>query len=339
MTPELQTLINKQRSDQPLTQDEERTYRKLHEERTASYVKTHPPRISTGLIPLNDLGKGMYKEHQGGLYPSGENEPPRAHREAGLRIAESIVPLEAEGRPSRDGKIVLLSLGMSNTMLEFTEFIKMTRGDRRLNEQLVLVNGSQGGQDASKTSDPTAPYWTLVDERLAAAKVTSKQVQAVWFKQAIIGPRQPFPHEAKRLQGYATSILHIAHQRYPNLKIVYLSSRIYAGYAKTGLNPEPFAYEDGFGIKWLIADQIAGKPELNYDPAKGPVRSPWIAWGPYLWADGINARSDGLAYSQDDLVPDDGTHPNPGAKKKVSTLLLNFLINDKTALGWFLRRN
>jgi hypothetical protein len=40
-------------------------------------------------------------------------------------------------------------------------------------------------------------------------------------------------------------------------------------------------------VKWLIADQIAGNPELNYDPAKGRVRAAWLAWGPYIWADGV----------------------------------------------------
>lgn len=338
MTPELQALIDKQRSGRPLTPEEERTYRTLYEARTAPYLKTHPQRVSTGLIPLTELGKGKYQEQEGGLYPGGENEPPRAHREAGLRIAKTIVPLDANGHPSPDGKIVLLSLGMSNTALEFMEFIKMAQVDKALNERLVVINGSQGGQDAVKTSDPAVPYWSIIDERLTVAKVTPKQVQAVWLKQAIMGPRQPFPFEAKRLQGYEVSILQIAQGRYPNLKIAYLASRIYAGYAKTGLSPEPFAYEDAFGVKWLIADQIAGKPELNYDPAKGPVRAPWIAWGPYLWADGMKARSDGLVYSADDLAPDDGTHPNLGAKKKVATLLLNFLKSDATAQSWFLRR-
>jgi len=36
------------------------------------------------------------------------------------------------------------------------------------------------------------------------------------------------------------------------------------------LNPEPHAYESRFAVKWLIGDQIAGKAERNYDPAKGP---------------------------------------------------------------------
>jgi hypothetical protein len=51
----------------------------------------------------------MYQGFEGGLYPGGENVPPPAHLKAGLRQAKSIVPLDADGKPSPDGKIVLLS--------------------------------------------------------------------------------------------------------------------------------------------------------------------------------------------------------------------------------------
>jgi hypothetical protein len=90
---------------------------------------------------------------------------------------------------------------------------------------------------------------------------------------------------------------------FPNLKIAYLSSRVYAGYASTPLNPEPHAYETAFAVKWVIAGQIAGQPALNYDPAQKTVRRPWLAWGPYLWADGLKGRQDGLVYRREDLDP------------------------------------
>ena len=69
-------------------------------------------------------------------------------------------------------------------------------------------------------------------------------------------------------------------------------------------------------MKWLIEKQLTGDPDLNFDPAHGAVKAPWLAWGPYLWADGQKARSDGLTYDLTDLRPDDGTHPaTPGAQE------------------------
>jgi|SRR5450432_2087300 hypothetical protein len=101
-------------------------------------------------------------------------------------------------------------------------------------------------------------------------------------------------------------------------------------------NPEPYAYEGGFSVKWLIADQIAGKPELNYNPARGPVRAPWIAWGPYVWADGVKPNRDGLSYSVDDYVEADRTHPSPAGRGKVAARLLAFLKADAASRAWFL---
>ena len=174
-------------------------------------------------------------------------------------------------------------------------------------------------------------------QRLDSAAVTPKQVQVVWLKQAIIQPSRPFPAEAKRLQGYIVDTLHNLHDRFPNLKMAYLSNRIYGGYATTPLNPEPHAYESGFAVKWAIADQIASKPELNYDSAKGPVRAPWLAWGPYLWSDGIKGRTDGLIYVREDLG-EDGTHPTIPGREKVAKLLLEFLKKDPTSRPWFVKK-
>ena len=175
----------------------------------------------------------------------------------------------------------------------------------------------------------------MVDERLKAAGVTRQQVQAAWVLQANPGPNRPFPAEVKELQHNLADTLHVMQDRFPNLKIAYLSSRTYAGYATSPLNPEPHAYESGFAVKWLIADQLAGKVELNYDPAKGPVRAPWLEWGPYLWADGTKANKDGLSYVRSDYTEQDGTHPSPSGREKVAERLLQFLKTDPTAHPWF----
>ena len=300
-----------------------------------AWIAAHPARESTGLIPLPELGKSEYKGQQGGLYPGGENTPPPAHLKAGLAQARRIVPLDAAGRPAADGKIVMVAIGMSNTTMKFQAFQKMAAADGRLNPKLVLVDGAQGGQVAWITANPKMPYWEVVDSRLEAAGVTRNQVQAAWVLQANPGPTRPFPAEAKELQANLVDTLHAMQERFPNLKIAWLSSRTYGGYATSPLNPEPFAYEGGFSVKWLIADQIAGRPELNYDSAKGPVRAPWLAWGPYLWADGIKANKDGLSYVREDYTEQDGTHPSPSGRAKVAARLLQFLKTDPASASWF----
>ncbi len=329
----------KQRLGQELS-DEDRAYiarvQQLRRERAEQFRREHPPRDSVGLTPLTELGSETYQTDEGGLYPGGGNQPPEAHLQAGLARAERIAPLGPDGKPAPDGKIVLLSIGMSNTTQEFQAFMEAARGDAELNPAVVLVDGAQGGQAADVTADPADPYWQVVEERLAEASVTAGQVQAVWVKQAIREPTKAYPADVKKLQGYIRETVQNLARRFPNLLITYLSSRIYAGYAAAPLNPEPHAYESAFAVKWLIGDQIDGHQGLNYNPSKGEINAPWLAWGPYLWADGVNARADGLTYLREDLA-DDGTHPSALGRKKVARLLLEFFKTDPTARPWFVR--
>jgi hypothetical protein len=246
-----------------------------------------------------------------------------------MELAKRIAPI--------DGRIVLLSIGMSNTTQEFSAFQQLAAHETGLNPQLTLVDGAQGAQTARITADAKANFWNVVDQRLAAAGARREQVQVVWLKQANAQPAAPFPAEAKKLQADIMATLHNLHDRFPNLKMAYLSSRIYAGYAGTPLNPEPHAYETAFAVKWTIARQIDGGEDLNYNPAKGDVRSPWLAWGPYLWTDGVRGRQqDRLVWTRDDVGPD-GTHPSDSGRRKVAAMLLEFFKTDSTTKGWFLK--
>lgn len=297
-------------------------------------------RTSVGLVPLPELGAAYYKGRQGGLYPEGGNARPPAHEAAGLDLARKVRPLNAQGDPDDNGRIVLVSIGMSNTTQEFSTFKPLADSDPAKNPKLVIVDGAQGGMAANRIYDmnlsSAQQFWSTVDTRLQAAGVTPSQVQVAWIKQADISPTQPFPDDALQLKDELAKIARIMKQRYPNIRITYCSSRIYAGYATTTLNPEPYAYQGGFAVKWLIEDQINGAADLNYDPARGERRAPWLSWGPYLWADGLTPRSDGLTYACSDLA-DDGTHPAAGgARSKVARLLLDFFKSDSTARLFFL---
>ena len=68
------------------------------------------------------------------------------------------------------------------------------------------------------------------------------------------------------------------------------------------------------------------------------MRAPWTVWGPYLWADGLKGRNDGLlVWGREDLGPD-GTHPSMLGREKVARLLMNFLKTDPTSRTWFVKQ-
>jgi hypothetical protein len=300
------------------------------------------PKVDTSkLKPLTELGTQEYQGYKGGLYPDGKNERPAAHEAMGLALAKQVQPLDADGKPSADGKIVLLSVGMSNTSQASTAFQKLIQDEKDVNPHVRFVNGAQGGMTAAAIQDPDdknrgTRYWEEVDNRLKKAGVTRAQVQVIWIKQADAGPSSGFPAYAQTLQKELVKIVQLLPARFPNVKLVYLSSRTYGGWATTPLNPEPYAFESGFSVKWLIEQQLKGEKDLNYDPKAGVVKAPWLSWGPYLWANGTVKRADGFSYEPSDYGSD-GTHPSAAGQEKVCKLLLQFFKTDSTTKPWFVR--
>jgi len=310
-------------------------------ERTTGEPATGKP--TTGMVPLTELGEGDYKGEDGGLYGGGSNLPPPAYARAAAQQAALIRPLNAAGEPADDGKIVLVSIGMSNTSQEFSVFKRIADGDDRKSADIVIVNCAQGGRDARAWAEREASGrqqrpspWSVLEERLEAAGVTAKQVQVAWMKQALAGPARlgEFPAHARRLQADMQTALGIAQERCPNLRVVFISGRIYAGYAGTQLNPEPYAYESAFAVRWVIQEEIA----RNVDGARdtlGPIVPAVVLWGPYLWGDGVTPRkADGLVWKREDLAGD-GTHPSGSGQKKVADMLLDFFKTNPYAKPWF----
>jgi hypothetical protein len=330
-----------------LTADEQAYYdraRSLVQQQQTQQARAAAPAPWTGhLTPLTELGTGSYQGEEGGLYGGGRNEPPPIHAEAARQEAAKIRPLDARGKPSESGSIGLLSVGMSNTTMEFSRFKAEADQDPAKSPRVAIVDGAQGGQTGTIWASPEAHVWTELDTRLDRAGVAAQQIQIVWIKQAEAGPARlgEFPAHARTLQAHLVSALNLLKQKFPNLRIAYLSSRIYAGYATTALDPEPYSYESAFSVRWLIRDQISGAPELNYNPARGEMKSPLLLWGPYLWADGMTPRkSDGLIWERKDLAAQDGTHPSgPSGQEKVARMLLEFFKTAPTTRDWFTKKN
>ena len=104
-------------------------------------------------------------------------------------------------------------------------------------------------------------------------------------------------------------------------------------------------YELAFGVQRLIVAQIDRTSTDYAGDVRYPESAPWVDWGPYLWADRDNLRSDGLNWcngqnnarcnsgAQKDVrwgKPDDPsqwgdfTHPSALGAQKVANLLVKF---------------
>ncbi|MFE0645637.1 hypothetical protein ACFW2Y_29110 [Streptomyces sp. NPDC058877] len=247
----------------------------------------------------------------------------------------AVLPRNAAGQVDPvNGKVVLISIGMSNTTQEFQKSVAATKTYGNLSDKLVIVDGAQGGKDASAWANPSDATWSVLASRLSNANVTPAQVQAVWLKEQFVGDDLgAFPQGAQNPRNSLASIARNARAKYPNLALGYVASRIYT-YAPAR---SAGAYQQGWAVKKLIQDQINGASDLTY--GVGGV-APWLSWGPYMWADGVAGgapgRSDGLEWACSDLESD-GVHPSASGEQKVANLVLNQLSTDPTSTPWFNR--
>lgn len=314
-----------------------------------------PPLTGHGFAPLTELGVAAYEGLSGGLYPDRLNDPPADHDAAGRAALAGLEPLDFFGLPHPGGRIVFLSVGMSNAAQEFCSnsgeppcrewsFVGRAQADGEVEQdELAIVNAARPGRSSAEWDDPTDENYDFVERTFLRDRgLSALQVQVVWVKQANPNPTVSLPSpaaDAYQLEAALGRIVRAMKVRWPNLRLVFFSSRIYGGYAITDLNPEPYAYESGFAVRGVIAAQIEQARSGLIDPEAGDVGldggAPWLAWGPYLWADGPNPRADGLVWLPEDFQ-EDGTHPFISGQEKVAGMLLDFFKSSPYTQCWFL---
>ena len=302
-------------------------------------ISFNVPNTSNPIVALNDLGTGTYQGSEGGLYPNGSNVRPAPHDADGVAFAQAIGPLDSNGNPDPNGKEVLLGIGESTAQHEFNSFLPIANADPAKNPALVIVNGGQGGATPKQFTTTTSAYWaTVLNNYLPQNNVTANQVVAMWIEDTDGISSGTFPSDMTTMQAEYETMMQTVFKLFPNLKLVYFSSRVYGGYSN-GVgkppNPEPYSYEAAFAVKWAIQDQINGAANLNYNPSNGPVVAPWMSWGPYYWANGMLERNDGTEWSCADFNSD-GTHPGTAGQLKVATPVLTFFKTDDTTTPWYL---
>jgi len=329
-----------------------------------------------------------YKSFQGGLYENCSNTVPTDHDADGQTFGGQIQPLDLNGNPSSTGKIVFVSMGMSNAQQEFGAFITSATKNTSVNNTTLALSNSAASNmvacfwfpayGAPSCNSTVQNQYDRIATAMATRGIGAEQVQVAWIKNAngrvhtnsrgcsplgtlcvpLCDPTTPgcsntaTSTDALNVEQELGNALRAAKQRWPNLKLAFLTSRIYGGYAPPGGGcPEPYAYETGYAVKWLIEAQISQIRTGIIDPVAGDLNynngtAPWIAWGPYFWADGPVPRSDGLVWCDGTLSPGppcngevdfaaDGEHPTTTTKQV--NMLMSFFLNSPYSTLWFVK--
>lgn len=290
-----------------------------------------PAEVGAQRPPIGDLRPltepGFYVVESGryprGLYPAGRNEMPAAHRQAGQRIAGTIVPLNALGRPDPNGQIVVAVAGHSNTRRYFNGFSQHVAEQiaaGRVNPRVVISNSAVSSKLCQDwLRDPAMDRSAEVQVLLLLTTYHSTNRSATQQRQPEV-MSMPFEQKMRKMKDDLRSILEVMTRQCPNLKIAYVGSDTWRGYSRM----EPQVYEEAFAVKWLIEDQLRGDAELAFEGAKRKV--PWLAWGGYIWE----------ASPPRERFVGDGVHPSAQGEAFVTERWFEALSADAAARGWFL---
>lgn len=293
-------------------------------------VNDQPP----GCIPLNDLGKGLYKGYMGGLYPGGVNKPPKEYAADLLMISKQIVPINKKGEPSETGYIVFISMGGSTGGKNMTALINKTKANPLTNPYLNLMNCNQPAQKAplSAIIDSNSEYWSHITKILTINKSGYKQVQVVYLETDDGVVTSKFPDRPILVKDKIEASLRTMMQKFVNLKVVYVLGRTRTfSNTVTPWNTEPAPYYFGWASKWAIEDQINGVPGTEY---KGSNKvAPMLAWGFYQWADSLPRTTDSFYWRYSETK--DGLHANEAGQDTLSNRFQKFLLTDNYASKWY----
>jgi hypothetical protein len=224
-----------------------------------------------------------------------------------------------------DGVIGLICVGMSNGNQECSDFRERLDGEyaSAVNPAVRVVNCAVGGHAIERWIDPVyddALWRRCITQRLPQAGVRLDQVRVIWHKAANQfttlpgGAAKPlYPEPASDYEAFLENSSFFARRVrdwFPNAQAVYTSSRSYGGFAGNPGRGEPLSYEEGHALNtWLAANRL--------------VDGVWYGWAAYLWAPACTSgatNGSGVCYDRSDYV-DDGVHPSPSGRAKVSAQL------------------
>ncbi len=295
----------------------------------------------------------------GRLYLSGFNFPTGAHELYGYDRAAEVLPRDSDGIVNMEtGLVGFAVVGMS--MAHFTwgayERDVFTSDERR--HGLVMVDLAEGGFLLEKWIDPAGhatgygQIWGadgFVGNRLEVQGVTAEQIQVIWLYHVLNGDEWPGGFNDDQTTFRDALRILIDQElvpRFPNLKMVYLSTRELGFYADEGhYLEEPRSYEIGYGVRALVDGYVQ-------DIDGGAYTGPYVGWGPYWWAKESQNEADprvcrdlsygdGFFYECNDFLEcgkGGNVHPSTKGQAKLAVLLDDFFSGNAMAAQWYNRQ-
>ena len=287
------------------------------------------------------------------------------HGRDGLAFASRVQPLNSRGQPDARGRIVVVGIGQSvwtmdlctrvtkseTTLPACTAASFIAHADPVDNPKVRIVDCASGGQVATLWVNNSFGNWSRCDGLLANEGVTPEQVQVIlWHDVNDLGATVSLdPNttcstlmtfdgstpDACSYIHHTAEVVRFGKTWFPHIQQMFLNSAGYNGYAS---GHEPFSYENGFAVKWLIKaqmDQIASGGTIK-NLAAGDLSyavAPWLAWGDYVWASGSTPRSDGLTWLPSDYLSD-LIHPSQAGVLKSTNLMMDYYFTTSPYTPW-----
>jgi hypothetical protein len=276
------------------------------------------------------------------------------HDQEGRAFASKVQPLNDQGQPDPNGTIVVVGIGQSNWTMDLCARVHksdttlpactaasfIAHADAVDNPKVRIIDCASGGQTANLWFDDSFGNWSRCDGLLANEGLTPAQVQVILWRDVnglgatvSLSPTTncsvltTFDNSTPDVCKYIRrtgQVARFAKQWFPHIQQMFLHAAGYSGYAP---GHEPFSYENGFGVKWIVQaqiDQIASGTISNL--AAGDLSyavAPWMAWGPYFWASDSTPRSDGLVWLPSDYLSD-MIHPSQSGVLKVTKKMMSW---------------
>ena len=281
---------------------------------------------------VNDLSElKSYKGNALGLYKNNSNSPSINQKILAQRQLQLIKPLNNNGLPSTSGKIGFLYFGDPFTQGEFTSFEELIKDNNLVNQNLVLVDGADVDIDTTYWLKSQFA-WENLKKKVESKYITEKQIQIIWINLSNLESTGDTNSDNKKFADDLQKITETALIKYPNTRVIYLSSPRYMGYSTEPAYTEPISYESAFAVRELINRQENG--ELNFRENITSLQSDTVLlWGPYIWN---NSKVKDSAYSitRESLMSDGLIFTAPGRQDYILDLFIFWSENEFTQT-WF----